>query len=156
MLTDLCQELRNWFDRNMPKYYGKFTIHDNQVYYVNYADVEKPLSELGLAENQYFRIIGSVFNDGVIKYDATTLETMTEETFRGAVWFMAIPPSVIVLNKRIDEWQTKYGDASLSPFTSESFGGYSYSKGSASSGNGGNANSWQTAFKNELNRWRKL
>lgn len=156
MLTDLCQELKNWFDRNKPKFFGKFAIHDNQVFYINYANEEIPLSELGLAENQYFRIIGSVFNDGVIKYDTATLETLTEETFNGAVWLMAIPPAVIVLDRRIEDWQTKYGDASLSPFTSESFGGYSYSKGSSSSGNGGNANSWQAVFKDELNRWRKI
>ena len=156
MLTDLCQELKNWFDRDKPKFFGKFAIHDNDIFYVEIGDTEVSLSNLGLAENQYFRIIGSVFNDGVVKYDTATLETLTEETFNGAVWLMAIPPAVIVLNQRIEDWQTKYGDASLSPFTSESFGGYSYSKGSSSSGNGGNANSWQAIFKNELNRWRKI
>lgn len=156
MLTDLCQELKNWFDRDKPKFFGKFTVHDNQVFYVNYADEEIPLSELGLAENQYFRIIGSVFNDGVIKYDTSTLGTLTEETFNGAVWFMAIPPAVIVLDRRIEDWKTKYGDDALSPYTSESFGGYSYSKSSSSSGAGSNPNGWRAMFKDELNKWRKI
>ena len=154
MLTDLCQELKNWFDRDKPKIYGTFSIHDSNVYHV-YNGQETALSELGLANNQYFRVIGSVFNDGVVKYASTELQKLTSEEFYGAVWFMAIPPSVISLNAKIDEWQTKYGEASLSPFTSESFGGYSYSKGSNSAG-GGNSNSWQNAFKSELNRWRKI
>lgn len=151
MLTDLCQELRNWFDRDLPKLFGAFSIHDNEIYKVE-DGVEKPLSSYGLADGQYFRIIKSVFNDGVHQYPVADL---SDEQFDGAVWFMAIPPAVLSLNSKIDEWQTKYGDTSFSPYISESFGGYSYSKGSNSAGSG-NANTWQNAFKSELNKWRKL
>ena len=155
MLTDLCQELKNWFDRDMPKLFGTFTIHDNDIFYVELGNTEISLSELGLATNQYFRIVGSVFNDSVVKYASTDLQNLKAEIFDGAVWFMAVPPAVISLNTKIDSWITQYGDASFSPFTSESFGGYSYSKGSNTAG-GGNANTWQNAFKSELNRWRKI
>lgn len=155
MLTDLCQELKNWFDRDKPKFFGKFAIHNNDIFYVEIGDTEVSLSNLGLAENQHFRIIGSVFNDGVVKYDTATLETLTEETFNGAVWLMAIPPAVINLDNQIEEWKTKYGDVSLSPYISESFGGYSRTL-AKSSGGSGNSTSWQNTFKNELNRWRKI
>ena len=40
MLTDLCQELKNWFDRDKPKFYGKFAIHDNDIFYVEIGDTE--------------------------------------------------------------------------------------------------------------------
>ena len=53
----------------------------------------------------------------------------------------------------ISAWEAKYGgaeSAAASPFTSESFGGYSYSKSSGSSNNeaagGGDAGSWQRAY----------
>lgn len=155
MLTDLCQELKNWFDRDKPKYFGHFTIHDNDIFFVNYSDTEISLSELGLATNQYFRIIGSVFNDGVVKYATTDLQNLTSEAFDGAVWFMAVPPAVIILNKHIDDWNSKYGDDALSPYISESFGGYSRTL-AKSSGGGVSGASWQSAFKSELNRWRKI
>lgn len=155
MLTDLCQELRNWFDRDMPKFLGTFSIHDDDIFKVALDGSETSLRTLGLATNQYFRIYKSVFNDGVVKYTQTDIHKLVTEQFDGAVWFMAIPPAVLSLNSKIDEWQTKYGDTSFSPYTSESFGGYSYSKGSNSAGSG-NANTWQNAFKSELNKWRKL
>ena len=157
MLTDLCQELKNWFDRGLPKHFGDFAIHDSNVYYVNSAGTETPLTELGLATNQYFRIIGSVFNDGVHKNEASEMSGLTEERFNGAIWLMAVPPSVLSLSAKVDEWQAKYGAVSASPFTSESFGGYSYSKSAGTSGaNGGGGSTWQSAFRSELNKWRKL
>ena len=149
MLTDLCQELRNWFDRDMPKLFGTFSIHDNEIYKVE-DGVETPLSSYGLADNQYFRVVKSVFNDGVHQYPVADL---SEEQFDGAVWFMAIPPSVISLSNRIDEWRGKYEEVTSSPYVSESFGGYSRT---LATGNGSGSNTWQSTFKSELNRWRKL
>lgn len=158
MITELCQELRNWFDRGLPKYYGKFSIHDADIFFVNSDGTETSLSQLDLAGNQYFRICGSVFNNGVHKYTHTELAALTTEQFNdGAVWLMAIPPAVILLANKISDWQAKYGEASSSPFNSESFGGYSYSKSAGTSGAGGNGGStWQSAFRSDLNKWRKL
>lgn len=154
MLTELCQELRNWFDRYQPKLLGKFIVENGKIYHAT-TGIMIPLSERGLQQNQYYRIIGSVFNDGVHKYVES--ESLTDEIFNGAVWFMAIPPAVISLAKDIEDWQTKYGETASSPFTSESFGGYSYMKGGSSFGGGSDsAATWQTAFKSRLNKWRKL
>ena len=151
MLTDLCQELKNWFDRDMPKVFGKFVVRDNEIFFINYTGTEKPLTDFGLVDNQYFRVIGSKFNDGVHQYPASDL---ADETFDGAVWFMAIPQAVIVLDRRIEDWNTKYGEVASSPYISESFGGYSRTL--ASSNGGSKATSWQGVFKSDLNKWRKL
>lgn len=143
MLTELCQELRNWFDRE--RHSGTFTITGGNIT----ADF--------LAEGQYYRIIGSVFNDGVHQYP---VDILRDETFDGSVWALAIPEPVIKLADEIDAWREKYefaDSAALSPFTSESFGGYSYTKsgGSGSTADTGGV-SWQNVFKTRLNRWRKI
>lgn len=142
MLTEICQELRNWFDRDMPKWFGEFRITGGTI-------------DLALQSGQYFRIVGSVFNDGVHQYPATDL---MDETFQGAVWAMAVPPAVIALADEIDAWQTQYADVLKSPYTSESFGGYSYTRASGSSGGGGSSDmpTWQSTFASKLNRWRKI
>lgn len=142
MLTELCQELRNWFERE--KYFGTFTIEDGQI----------DVPDGSLQSGQYFRIVGSVFNDGVHKYD--DIETLTDEVFRGAIWSMAVPPAVVDLSERISEWVTKYGDSVSSPYSSESFGGYSYSKANSGQGNASSVPTWQGVFASELNRWRKI
>lgn len=146
MLTELCQELRNWFD--MARYRGTFTIMGGQLTDCSF-----------LQDGQYYRIIGSVFNDGVHVWPE---DDLADESFEGAIWAMAVPPAVIALSDKIDEWQEKYGgiDSQLmSPFQSESFGGYSYSKGGGSkSGNAGGSSipTWKSTFADELNRWRKI
>lgn len=138
-LTELCHELRNWFE--VKKTFGTFEIKDGSI-------------DLDLQENQYFRIVGSVFNDGVHQYPAYGL---ADETFEGSVWAMAVPSSVIALLADINEWEDKYGNAVQSPYTSESFGGYSYSKGSSSSTSGTDTvTDYRSVFANRLYPWRKL
>lgn len=144
MLTELCKELRNWFDKD--RLFGEFEITNGEI----------DLTGAGIADGQHFRIVGSVFNDGVYQYPESGL---TDEVFDGAVWLMAVPQEVIDLSETIDAWQEKYGgvdSANMSPFTSESLGGYSYSKGSSASGSGGTGTTWQSAFASALNRWRKI
>ena len=167
MLEEICRELNNWFDTNpndgtKNHYFGTFVIEDGII----------DLSETDIKPNQYFRIIGSVFNDGVYKFEPTVTPTqdhpethrpvLTDETFDGAVWAMAVPPSVIALSAEIEAWQEKYGgvdSTAMSPYTSESFGGYSYSKSKGGSGNSGadaNSGTWQNAYASRLNKWRKI
>ena len=142
MLTELCKELNNWFC--IKKYFGDFTIEDGV------------LTAPELQNGQYFRIVGSVFNDGVYEYPAQGLE---DETFNGAVWAMAIPQDVIALSEEIDAWKEKYADidsVAMSPFQSESFGGYSYSKASGAGESGNTAGDWRSVFGSRLNNWRKV
>ena len=117
---------------------------------------------LDLLDEQYFRIVGSVFNDGVHQKGDLS-DFLHDESFSGSVWAMAVPPEVIALAEDIEDWQAKYGavdSVAMSPYNSESFGGYSYSKfggGSGSSGSGLSGNSgWRGAFADRLNRWRKI
>lgn len=146
-MTELCKELKNWFDRGQPKYFGTVVISGSTL-----------SGKVSLQNGQYFRIVGSVFNDGVFRYPCS----LHDETFDGAIWAMTVPPDVIALSEEIDKWKAKYGDidsATMSPFQSESFGGYSYSKGAISrsaDGSGAiNPNSWQAVFADRLKLWRK-
>ena len=139
-LTELCAHLRNWFVRSDgDRHVGTFEITGGFV--------DLPW----LADGQYFRVIGSVFNDGVWQYPTSEL---VDETFDGAVWAMAVPPDVVRLAADIDAWETKYADAVQSPYKSESFGGYTYTKSDTDAAEGGL--SWEKVFKSRLNRWRKL
>lgn len=139
-LSELCKELNNWFVKD--RYIGEFTISNSEI-----------TGDYELQTNQYFRIVGSVFNDGVYKYDSSLV--LIDETFSGAIWSMSVPPAVIDLSERISAWQTKYGDSVSSPYKSESFGGYSYTK-SAGTKSGQGSPSWQSSFASELNLWRKM
>lgn len=144
MLTELCQELRNWFERK--KMFGTFTIAEGQI----------AVPDGSLQDGQYFRIIGSVFNDGVHQYPVEEDE-LKDEVFKGAIWTMAVPPAVIDLSEQIQAWIDKYGDSVSSPYSSESFGGYSYTKASAGQGDADSGGvTWRGAFANDLNKWRKL
>ena len=105
-----------------------------------------------MSEGQHFRIVGSVFNDGVHQYNDEL--ALTDETFYGEVWALAIPKALLDLVSEIEEWQSKNGEKSAGIYQSESFGGYSYTLKSDSGGNGDR--SWMGAFSTRLNQWRKL
>ena len=139
MLTELLAEIRNYFEVPNGRHFGKFTISGGSIAPLDF-----------LQEGQYFRIVGSVFNDGVYQYPATSL---TDEVFEGAVWAMAVHPAIIALAAEIEEYN-KSDAGKPSPYVSESFGGYSYQK--FTDGNGGDGSRWQNVFKDRLRKWRKL
>ena len=138
MLENVLSHLKNWFLIPDGVHGGTYTIENGT------------LNLSFLQDGQYYRICGSIFNDGLHKYGDADLQ---DENFTGSVWALAIPRAVIDLAEDIAEWQKKNGEASKSPVTSESFGGYSYSK--ATDAATGGAVTWQTAFRVELNQWRK-
>lgn len=149
MISELCKELRNWFDRGQPHFHGVSTIESGKITDRDFLSAIKP--------NQYFRIEGSIFNDGVYQY--TDKLELTDEIFVGSVSLMAIPKEVLTLAKDIEDWQTKYGGVdseAMSPFNSESFGGYSYSKSGGGANGSGVSASWKSAFASRLNNWRKI
>jgi hypothetical protein len=145
-MTEVFQYLRNWFDRNQPKYYGKFTIENGAL-----------VGDYKIATGQFYRIMGSALNDGVYKYGSE--EELDDEVFEGAIWLMAVPKDVRNLIAEIDMWQEKYGgidSANMSPYQSESFGGYSYSKASGGSTSSSSVPTWQAVFADRLGRYKKL
>lgn len=129
----------NWPITRNGLHFGKFSIENGTV-------------ALPLLNGQYFRIVGSVFNDGVYLYD-DELELIDEE-FQGAIWALAIPKPVLNLVKDIEKWNEKNADIASGPYQSESFGGYSYTK--ATDAATGGAVTWQGAFRSRLNAWRKI
>ena len=139
MLEQVLMNIRRWFPVEGGIHSGTFTIKD--------GGITLPF----LADGQYFRICGSVFNDGLHQYNVLDL---TDETFTGTIWALAIPKAVIELADEIQKWKEKNGEASVSPYQSESFGGYSYSK--ATDAETGGAVTWQSAFKQQLSAWRKI
>lgn len=141
MLEELMRECRNWFVTQNGVHLGEFSIKGGSI--------ALPF----LRSGQYFRIVGSVLNDGVYQYGDCALR---DETFEGAVWAMAVPSEFLRLEEEIKAWRTQYENAANSPFQSESFAGYSYTKSSANGNSGGSVTGWQGVFASRLNKWRKL
>ena len=143
MLEEILAFIHNYFIKEIHK--GTFKISDEQL-----------LCDF-LQEGQYFRIRGSIFNDGVYQFPVSDL---ANETFTGEIWAMAVPSAVIALVGEIEEWQTQYEAEMLKPYSSESISGvYSYTK--SSSGKSGNKTgsamiTWRDVFAARLNKWRKL
>ena len=138
MLTEICAEIRNYFEVPNGRHFGTFTISGGSIAPLDF-----------LQEGQYFRIIGSVFNDGVHQYPASDLK---DEVFEGAVWAMRLPPAVIALAADIKDFnESDAGKAS--PYISENFGGYGYTK---ATGSNGKVLTWKSVFADALNRYRKL
>jgi hypothetical protein len=133
VLEAVLTYLNNWFAWEM--YAGTFTV------------TGRKLALPDLAEGQHFRIVGSVFNDGLHQYPATDL---ADETFTGAVWALAVPKAVIALAEEIQAWAAKNQPGA---YTSESFGGYSYTRATNAKGA---AVGWQDAFAAQLAPYRKL
>lgn len=136
MLTEICAEIRNYFEVPNGRHFGTFTISGGSIAPLDF-----------LQDGQYFRIVGSVFNDGVYQYPATSL---TDEVFEGAVWAMSLPPDLIALSAKIQKYSEQNPD---SGFSSESFGGYSYTRATAPDGS---VATWRDVFRKDLNRYRKL
>jgi hypothetical protein len=139
MIFEIMKYCRNFFP--VSYHSGTFTIEGGFI--------DCPF----LAEGQYFLIENSVFNDGVYTYPTTEL---TDETFTGTVTALRIPSAFLELCEDVKAWQEKNGDissANMSPYQSESFGGYSYSK--LATQDASTVMSWQQAFKDRLKIWRK-
>jgi len=136
MLEEILRSIRNFFVLPGGIYTDSFTVENGSVML--------PF----LAEGQHFRIIGSVFNDGVYQYPVVGLQ---DERFAGSIWALAIPPDFLKLAGEIEQWQEKNGDAG--PYQSESFAGYSYT---IATGKDGQALTWQDAFRKRLNVYRKI
>ena len=147
-LTEVCANIKNYFLRSNSDITRRtFTITSGTA----------PLASL--LPGQYFRIVGSILNDGVFQNTPADLANLRNETFTGEIWSMSVPRDFEQLCIDIDAWRAKneaLDSANMSPFTSESFGGYSYSKGSGGSSSGGIGATWQDQFRARLNTYRRI
>ena len=145
MLEQIMLHIHNWFERSIEE--GDYTIIGGSI--------DLPF----LQDGQYYRIIGSVFNDGLHKYGDAE-DVLTSETFHGKIWALAPPKKFLSLADEISEWCDANQKALDSPYSSENvIGVYSYTLKDGGSGGSGNASqpiSWQTQFRAKLNPWRKL
>lgn len=135
MLETILRHLHNWFVVPDGVHSGAFSVNCGA------------LDCSYLRGGQYYRIIGSVFNDGLHRYG---IDVLTDEQFSGEVWALAVPRSVINLADEIKEWRANNPETA---FQSESFNGYSYSRAASASGAPA---SWEAVFRSRLNAWRKL
>lgn len=153
-ITEICMECRNFFapvskkEDNSFIHTGEYTISNHTVAPLDF-----------IAVGQYFRIVGSTMNDGVYCNTVDGRADLTNETFTGAIWEMSVPRAFLSLCADIDAWRKAneaVGSVNMSPYTSESFGGYSYSKGGGGGRSGATATSWIDQFASRMNAWRRL
>ena len=142
MIGQVCAECKNYFiQKDVDIHASNYTVTNGQIGPVPF-----------LKDGQYYRIVGSALNDGVYQHgvDDTAL---SDEEFFGAVWAMRVPRDFVALCEEIQAWESTNGEALSGPYSSESFGGYSYSK---ATGSDGGAYTWRDQFKNRLNAYRRL
>lgn len=148
MLTEICAEIKNYFSYECDRHIGDFAIIDGHV---------TPSFDI---PTDYIRIVGSHLNDGVHKISDNDL--VDEDKFHGAIWVMSPPKDFLALSDEIKSWQDANGRAdstAMSPFQSESFGGYSYSKGNGSSSSASGVSSvptWQSQYASRLKIYRRI
>lgn len=124
-----------------------FRVSDDEPETHEWEIVGGTLTVPDVREGQYVRIFGSLFNDGVRKYPLTGL---TDETFTGCVIPLAIPRVILTLAEEIETWSEKNQPTA---FTSESFGGYTYSKATKANGT---AAGWREVFADDLKPYKKM
>lgn len=138
-LYELLVYLRNFFPGEKWQFFGE--------------DITaKRLLLPGLENGDYYLIEGSRRNNGIHVYGNSDLRN---ETYSGIVTELCIPTELLILLDEINAWQEKHAEALQSPYQSESFGGYSYTKASESGGTG-ESMSWKAVFAPRLRLWRKI
>lgn len=106
----------------------------------------------GLLLGDYYLVEGSKRNDGIHVYGVRDL---IGDDLTGYITECRIPSSLLSIHEEINYWQQQNAEVATSPYQSESFGGYSYTKKSGNSTTGA-ADSWQSVFANRLKIWRKI
>lgn len=119
------------------RYSGYFRIENGTIINLP-ADINDGL---------YIAIRGSDLNDGAYQMPYNAL---IDEEFCGCVYVIRNNTAFMRIVDEITEWVQKN---TPSAYASESFGGYSYTRASTSSGA---AASWKQAFAERLKPWKKV
>lgn len=145
-LEQVLWHIHNWF------------VYDELDVRCAISDGQLPAS-VSIPEGAWYRIEGSLLNDGLHRHPA---EDLRDETFDGTITICAIPNALLDVVEEIEDWQQAYDagrkKALESPYASESFDGYSYSMRDYTGANSasGGLSGWQSAFASRLNPWRKM
>ena len=150
MLTEICGYLNNFFVETY--YFGHVMVEGNIVFCDG--------SEITIKEGQYFTIVNAKAKSILGTYKQGD-ELKDRDIKNGAVWLMDIPDNVISLADEIAAWMEKYGgvdSVSNSPYNSESFGGYSYTKssGGSSDGSADSTPAWAKVYGARLAHYRRI
>ena len=147
MLEKVLSHIHNWFMRDT------FAVKDCII-----NGGQLPASVSSQIKAPWYRIQGSYQNDGI--HGAS--DVLTDETFSGTISNIVVPKALASLIDDIAAWEASNATAAQaaleSPYSSESFGGYSYSLRDdlvAQNASGG-LTGWQAAFASQLNPWRKM
>lgn len=145
MLTEICAYLHNFFDYE--RHYGDISIIGGLLF----CDGK----EIALDEGQYFALFRKRNLLGVFKQG----DTIPDKTFDGSIWLMDVPKAITDANTWAETWKANNmaaGSDANSVYQSESFGGYSYSKGNNSKGKVGASIFDNAQFVAMLAPYRKL
>lgn len=140
MLETVLNHLHNWFPVKGAARCGEFEIVSGELC----ADFLKP--------GQYYRISGSVFNDGLHRYPCDEVDCLTDETFIGTVTPLAVPKAVIELAEEIRVYRESNPDTDK---VSESFADYSYTRAQTTQNGTSTAGGWMAVFGPRLRSWRR-
>jgi hypothetical protein len=146
-LKEVLDYIHNYFNYDL--YSGEIQIIDHQL----------DNSKIELFDGQYYMIKGSMYNDGIWKYEESVnleedTDLLKDEIFQGDIIYLRIPKDVLKTVEEIITWEMNNQDAIIGKFQSESFGGYSYTLKNSSSNK--NALSWKDFFGKKLDIYRKL
>lgn len=146
MLTRVCRYLKNWFVKSNTGN-GDVAVIDGKVYFNG--------SEIEMNEGQHFALVRTRYVYGVYAYG----DEIEDSEFEGAVWIMDVPKDVLDVVVRMTAWEEANGGSdspAMSPYQSESFGGYSYSKASGGGGKVGSSVFDNAEFASVLRPFKKI
>jgi hypothetical protein len=112
-------------------------------------------SEIEMQEGQHFALVRTHYVYGTYAYG----DEIEDSEFDGAVWLMDVPKDVMDVAEKMTEWESANGGVdspAMSPYQSESFGGYSYSKGSSGKGKVGSSVFDNAEFAAVLSPFKKI
>jgi hypothetical protein len=143
-IADVMAECKNHFqDADTPCIEGDFALVDGVL-----------TPNAGLAEGDYIAITGSRLNDGVylptVDTDGFHLTDADDEAFTGRVWILHPPRKFIALVAEIAAYVAANAPSAV---TSESFGNYSRSMATNSTGA---PVSWPVVYADRLRPYRRM
>lgn len=105
-------------------------------------------------DSPWVYISGSAYHDGVWQLadgylTGRSVDGLGDESFDGRVWMLNPPEDFLELCKEIKAYEEKNP---IGAFASESFGAYSYTRGTGN----GQAQGWPAAFSAQLAPYRRM
>jgi len=140
-ILEVMKSINNTFAVSDKAVHGTWTIENGE------------LSLPFLRDGQYFLMESdnkSSWNDTVVHLYAEDEYNLADEVFTGWITPLNVPDAFIDVCNSISAYTA---EQPKSAYVSESFGGYTYTKGTHANGT---LMGWQDAYRDELKVWRKI